>query len=133
MYENRRFILQNSHISVISFAIDLLIIDFIDVIFDEQQCFLNLDFKKLRSHCLFKYRTGFKLEKVAEKSQQKSKNLSLDDFSLNFGFVEWFVKFIQKVEASIWNKFHREFILLLYLLRVYFRYWRIFLRNYQIF
>ena len=88
MYENRRFILQNSHISVISFAIDLLIIDFIDVIFDEQQCFLNLDFKKLRSHCLFKYRTCFKLEKVAEKSQQKSKNLSLDDFSLNFGFVE---------------------------------------------
>lgn len=133
IYENRLFIFKNSHISVISSAINLLIIDTINVIFNKEECFLNLNFKKLWSHCLFKYRIRLKFEKVAEESQQKSKNLRFDYFSFNIGFAEWFEKFIQKVESSILNEFHREFILLLYLLSVYFRYWRIFLRNNQIF
>jgi hypothetical protein len=88
IYENRLFVFQNSHISVISSSIHLLIIDPVNVVFNEQQSLLNLNFKKLGCNCLFKYGICLKFEEMAEKSQQKSKNLGLDDFSFNIGFVE---------------------------------------------
>ena len=110
-----------------------MIVDTINIVFNKKESFLNLYFKNLGRHSLFEKLNRLKSEKVGEESQLKTKNLGLYYFSFNIGFAEWFEKFIQKVESSILNEFHREFILLLYLLSVYFRYWRIFLRNNQIF
>ena len=70
IYENGGFIFQNSHISFISSAVHLLIVYPVYVIFDKKQCFLDLNFEKLGSHCLFKYRIWLKFEEVAEESQQ---------------------------------------------------------------